>query len=265
MMKDAALVLDAAVVVAIGVAICLFGDQPAVMGSLVALAFAGRMAAWAALDLGPMGREAGFLLICTVVGAFNDWNTVDGHGVYAYALPAEAPHISSIPLWMLAYWGLILRFVATLGASERLGPLSGRRPPWRLGVMLLLVVLTRQGIYRFSLDPWLSWLPFAAAALVWIVVLRPDAHDRRLGALALAVGTGAEVALIQIGGLHHYELGIVGGVPLWIILWWPMATLVWKEVAYALTSMPGSPLSVRPITSAVSTPAPLRPATSSSA
>lgn len=52
--------------------------------------------------------------------------------------------------------------------------------------------------------------------------------------LVLALGAIVEVAYIQGGGLHRYHLGWIGGVPLWIALWWPLAVLVWGDLARRL-------------------------------
>ncbi len=260
---DRALALDAAVVVAVSVAICVATDQLLFMSIFVPTVLVVRLVVWRQLRLGPMAPEVALLLICTLLGAFNDWNTVDRHGVYEYLAPTYGHGISSIPLWMLLFWGLILRFVASLAWSARLGVAPAHRKPVRLLLILALVLATRQGIYRWYDDPWLSWLPFAAAGVMWWVALKPDAHDRRLAAAAIVVGTAIEVLYIQVGGLHRYGLGIVGGVPLWIVLWWPMAVLVWKEVVgYGATLMPTSPATTSPTTDATSTPAACSPATS---
>lgn len=269
---DRVLVLDGAVVGLVSVAICVAADRLLFMSVFVPLVLLARLVAWKRLRLGPILPELAFLLICTLIGAFNDWNTVDRHGVYEYTVPVYQHAISSIPLWMLLYWGLILRFIASLAWSARLGPTPARRHPARLLIMLALVLATRQAIFRWYDDPWLSWLPFAAAGLAWWHLLKPDAHDRRLAALAIVAGTATEAIYIQIGGLHHYGLGVLGGVPLWIILWWPIAVLVWKElVGYRpvawprSTPIPTSPGTTAPMTSATSTPAARSPSTRESA
>ncbi len=162
--------------------------------------------------------------------------------VYAYTVPTWIPVPGAPPVWMLLFWGLILRFVASLAAWPGLGPSDHRRSgvglpghrldsaATRLALMGALVLATRQACFRWFDDPLGSWLPFALAAALWVALIGLDAHDRRLAGLALTLGTLTEVAYIQLGGLHRYEIGVVGGVPLWIVLWWPIAVLVWKEI-----------------------------------
>ncbi len=248
---SARVLVDGLIVGSIGVAICLAGQHLAFMTGLVALAFVFRVLLAPQLG-GSMGRELALLGICTAVGAANDWNTVVLHDVYSYDVPSALPVHGAIPVWMLLYWGLILRFVSSLGRWPALGPegpadqvgLPGRRwihPVGRLGVQLVLVLATRQAIYRFFDDPVLSWLPFAGAAVLWWLLLGLSAHDSRLALLAVTVGTASEAALITVGGLHRYELGLIGGVPLWIILWWPLAVLVWKDIGGRIeTALQGS-------------------------
>jgi hypothetical protein len=80
----------------------------------------------------------------------------------------------------------------------------------------------------------LSWLPFAAALVIYVLVFRLGPHERVLLALAAIVGPLVEILFIQVGGLHRYHLGWFGGVPLWIILWWMLAVLVWDDVSARL-------------------------------
>jgi hypothetical protein len=241
--QGADVLADGAAIGLVSAGICLYSHEPAVMLVLVLLAFAARTVLWRLRHPGrPLGRELGFLALCTVLGAFNDWSTVDRHGVYEYTVPHELPQISTIPLWMLLYWGLILRFLATLCASRLGSALPVRRDEVRLGPRVLvngrlkvllelgLVLLTRQAIYAFGSDPVLSWAPFLAAALVHRALFGWDRHDRRLALLAATVGTAVEVLYIQAGGLHRYALGWFGGVPLWIVLWWALALLIWKDL-----------------------------------
>lgn len=236
---DRVLKVDAACVLAVGAVACVVADRLLLMSVLVPAVIGLRFVVLRRLPLAP---ELGFFGICTLVGAANDWNTVVVHDVYAYDVATWLPFDGAIPVWMLLFWGLILRLVASLarwsrwgatsGPSARVG-LPGRRAehPWvRLAVQLALVVATRQAIYRWFEDPLLSWLPFAGAALAWWLLLGFDRRELGLAALALTLGTAAEAALISVGGLHTYALGLVGGVPLWIILWWPLAVLIWKDV-----------------------------------
>lgn len=103
--------------------------------------------------------------------------------------------------------------------------------PLKLTVELVLVFATRQLLYRYYLDPLLSWAPFAAALLVYVALFRPSGHERILMALAAVVGPAVEIAFIRAGHLHHYHLGWLGGVPLWIVLWWVLAVLIWNDVS----------------------------------
>ncbi|MFO0546917.1 MAG: hypothetical protein U0271_00950 [Polyangiaceae bacterium] len=241
-----AVLIDAAAVTTIAVAACAAASNTTLMSAVTALVFAARMAIWAYArrEFAPPGRgrslgfEAAFLGVCLVLGALNDWNTVVRHRVYSYGVPSDLLPWSTIPAWMLAYWGLILRFVATLGlhygaAARPVRDTSALRdnPYFRIGLLLVMVVATRQSIYRLYLDPWLSWLPFAAALAVHALVLEWGPAERRLALLAAIVGPVAESALIQLGGLHHYALGWLGGVPVWIALWWVLAVLVWTELS----------------------------------
>ncbi len=228
MTGDRAFALDAASIALASTAICAAAQHLAFMTAVIVLLFAIRTVLWLLLprrerDTGAAG-EIVLLGICTLLGAANDLQSVVVHRVYDYYLPV------SIPLWMLLYWGLILRFVLTLFAWRRLSLPQAPRSLPLLGLELALVVATRQAIYRLFLDPWLSWLPFAAALVIAAVALRPTRRELVvLGVFALG-GTATEVAYIQLGGLHRYHLGWIGGVPLWIALWWPLAALVWADV-----------------------------------
>ncbi len=235
---DRAFLVDAGTIVAGSVAICLASDQLALMTALVPALLVVRFLLWR----GPLGPELLFFGVCLALGAFNDWNSVVRHRIYDYAVPVYWPELTTIPVWMLLFWGMILRFFATLAGWERLEPGEVRdevylgrrvvRSPWlKVGVLLGIIAVTRQLIYRNFDDPILSWLPFAAALLVYAVLLRPDRHDRRLVVIFLLGGPAVEVLYIQVAGLHQYSLGWLGGVPLWIALWWVLAVLVWKDLA----------------------------------
>jgi hypothetical protein len=245
MTTDAELGVDAAVIVVASVAIAGWSFSLALMTALVPSLLLARMLAWAwarratARDL---AGEAAFLALCTALGGFNDWSSVVRHRIYDYTVPHYVSW-STIPVWMLLFWGLILRFLATLARWHRLDPpprpadtlrLGGRtwRQPWlRVAALLVLVAVTRQTIYRFYIDPWLSWLPFAGAAALFWLLFGVTRHDRRLALVMLVVGPLVEVLYIQVGGLHRYHLGWLGGVPLWIALWWVIAVLVWKDLS----------------------------------
>lgn len=239
-----ALAIDLASVALVGAAACIDAHDTARMTAVVAVTYVGRLAAWSRLAPGdrplPMWAEVPFLALCAVVGGFNDWNTVDRHHVYSYGVPSDLSPLSSIPLWMLAYWGLILRLVSTLGLFSGLGEpgpdgavrgLSGQRPWLRLALMLAMVALTRQAIYRLWADPLWSWLPFAGALLLHPALFRWGPRERRLALISATAGPVAEALLIKVGGLHQYALGWLLGVPVWIALWWVVAVLIWAELS----------------------------------
>jgi hypothetical protein len=249
---DREVLVDGAAVATGSVAICLWADHLPLMTALVPVLLVVRTWVWqraVARHRREIWSELAFLLICVAVGGFNDWNTVVRHQVYEYTVPVFFPEATTIPWWMLLFWGLVLRLVASLAAWSRLGlaPISSGegRPrggsdrrarglqsaPLRLGVILALLLLTRQSIFRFFDDPLLSWLPFLAAGLVWWGLLGLSRAETRLIGLTLVVGPLVEILYIQLGGLHRYRLGWVGGVPLWIVLWWPLAVLTWRELA----------------------------------
>jgi len=224
------LVVDGAAIAIVSVAICLFAHELVFMTALVPVVVLLRMVAFARWVRPPwgMGRELAALAACTLLGAFNDWSSVDRHMIYDYGVP-HFTELSSIPIWMLIFWGVVIRFM---------GSLAGLSPPRRQGVAarlavgLLLVVITRQAIYRLYLDPILSWLPFALALGCYLLLFRAGVREARLVAIAMLGGTAVEVLYINVGGLHSYHLGLVGGVPLWIMLWWPLALLVLGDLVY---------------------------------
>jgi hypothetical protein len=141
---------------------------------------------------------------------------------------------------------MVLRSLASLASWVGLGP-SGPRDqlgPWKSGTakvvfLLILVLCTRQLIYRTYLHEVASWLPFALALLVAAACCGVDAHERRLMLLMATGGPLIEVLYIHVGGLHSYHLGWLMGVPLWIALWWVLGIWVWKEVSgRVLRSLP---------------------------
>ncbi|MBS1150475.1 MAG: hypothetical protein H6Q89_2173 [Myxococcaceae bacterium] len=246
----AELAIDGAAIVAVSVGICTFSHQIPAMTALVVAAWFARTVAWSRLrPRHGLGTELAFSAIATGVGAFNDWNSVDGHRIYDYAVPTDLAGVSSLPLWMLLYWGLILRFLATLALCEcfgsdpsprplvRVGPFNSSQPWVKIAAQLALVVATRQAIYRAYLDPVLSWLPFLAAGAVHFAIFGWDHRERRLVALALVIGPLVEILYIQVGGLHRYHLGWLGGVPLWIVLWWAVSLLIWRDLAPRLLAL----------------------------
>lgn len=243
---DAEVVIDFAAIVAASVAIGVAANELVLMSLLVPAIVVARMVAWT--RFGSPGRaglraELVFFAVATLLGGFNDWNSVVYHRIYDYDVPVFWPEVSSIPFWMLLLWGMILRFLLTLALWRRLGtpatPPTELRlgwrvftaPPWlKVSSLLVLVVLTRQSIYHCYADPLWSWIPFLLAGLVYVALFGLPRDDLRLCAFMAVAGPAIEVLYIQVGGLHHYELGWLGGVPLWIALWWLVAVLVWKDV-----------------------------------
>jgi hypothetical protein len=235
-----AMAVDAAAILVVSVAISLACQQLVLMTVLVPSVLALRLIGWAFLPAPDrnhsLGVEIAFFAACTALGAFNDWNSVVNHQIYDYAVPHFFPNFSTIPIWMLLYWGMILRFLASLctwqglgatPARNRIGPVTSSAG--KLALMLLLVLVTRQFIYRFYLEELISWLPFAAALVLHVALFGLDQHERRLIVLMAVGGTAIEGLYIQVGGLHSYHLDWIVGVPLWITLWWVLGILVWKE------------------------------------
>lgn len=225
MSGDRNLAADLGGVALVGVAVLVAADHPAVMWAAV---LAGTMLASALRRDGAAG--VAFLGVCAVLGASNDWNSVTNHRIYDYTVALEAPALSLVPLWMLAFWGLVLRTTADLYSWDRLALGTPTLGPVGVGVLIALVLATRQAIYVWFLDPVWSWAPFAAALAV-AAMLGLGAR-RWLVALAVGViGTAVEAVFIRSGGLHAYHLGVFGGVPVWISLWWVLGGLAWSEVA----------------------------------
>jgi len=247
---DRAFWLDAGTIGITSVAICLASDRLDLMTALVPSLLALRLILWTRLPRAERGlthrAELVLLLVCTLLGALNDWNSVVRHEIYEYRVPTYFPEHSTIPLWMLLYWGMILRFVTSMSLWRRLRPPVAPtnevflgpvvlRSPWRkIAVELLIVVFTRQAIYQTHEDPVLSWLPFAIGLVLFWMLLRPGRHDRRLALAFVLGGPLVELAYIHLGGLHHYHLGWIAGVPLWIVLWWALAVLIWKDLSTRL-------------------------------
>jgi hypothetical protein len=247
---DRAFWLDAGTIGTLSVAICLASDQLAFMTALVPSVLTLRLLVWSRLPPAERGltfrAEVVLLLVCTLLGAANDWNSVVRHHVYDYRVPCYFPEVSTIPVWMLLYWGMILRFVTSMALWQRLRPPDTPandlslgpvvlRSPWRkVTVELLIVAFTRQAIYRTHEDPLLSWLPFAIGLALFWMLLRAGRHDRTLALIFVIGGPLVEIAYIHLGNLHHYHLGWIAGVPLWIVLWWALAVLIWKDLSARL-------------------------------
>ena len=253
--------IDAAVIVSISIAIFLASNKLIFMTILVPSIIMCRMVvlAMVAREEGvSMRAEVLFLALCTVLGAYNDWNSVCNKKIYEYTVP-HFFRFSSIPVWMLIYWGMILRFIARLARWSALGPerqvsnvigINGLRidsPYTRIAAEVGIIAATRQAIYRFYLDPFLSWLPFFIALVVFFLFFDPRRHDLKLLCIAFMAGPAVEILYIKVGHLHHYYLGWIGGVPLWIVLWWLLAILIWKDLAFRIEKRMRAILSIGPL------------------
>ena len=242
-------VVDGAVLAAGLLAIAVLAQHVLVMSALIPALVVLRMLLWVRVARpARLGPELRFLAVCTVLGATNDWLSVVHHRVYDYTVPVLFPALTTIPVWMLVFWGLILRAMASVAHALVPGPPAdtvglGRarrhHPAARIALLLLLVVATRQAIYRLYAHPVLSWLPFALALAVYAGVLGVDRARARLLAVTLAVGPAVEALTIHTSGLHRYHLGWLAGVPLWIVLWWALAILAWADLAPRLRAWLG--------------------------
>lgn len=240
--------IDAAVIGLVSAAICLASQRWLLMTILVPAVLVVRLVLLAALARRfsvNLKAELLFFAICTLLGAFNDWNSVVNHRIYDYTVPHRVA-FSTIPIWMLLFWGMILRFIARLARWGSLGPPGTSEDRLGLGrfhlrsaglrviAMLGLVLATRQAIYRLYLDPIWSWVPFLVALLIYLACFWPTRHDLKLLGLFMVGGPVIEVLYIQVGGLHRYHLGWIAGVPVWIALWWLVIVLIWKDLAFRL-------------------------------
>ena len=244
--SDRGFATDVFCVMVISVGICLWSQEPGAMTLLVCATLGLRLWLFSRIprkerDLS-VAAELLFFGLCTLLGAANDWNSVTRHRIYDYTTPVYFPELSQVPIWMLLYWGLILRLVSSLfrWTRLRLPPLSnavhlGRTPRHssvlRIGLLLCLVLITRQTIYRLYLDPVLSWLPFLVGIGCWLLLVRPSARQLTVLAVFGSVGPAVEVLYIQVGRLHAYHLGVLWGVPVWIALWWILSAAIWGELS----------------------------------
>lgn len=250
---DRALGVDASAIVIVSIAICTASHELAWMTLLVPAVIGLRFLAWTRLPRSSRGHglgvEIGLFAIGLLLGAANDWNSVMRHRIYEYTVPHYWPALTTIPLWMLLYWGMIVRFVISVCRWRRLGPpalpqdrvLGASQPrAWlKVALQLVLLLATRQAIYRLHGHPVWSWLPFVVALVVWLVLLHPTQHDLRLLGLVAIGGPGIEVLYIQVGHLHRYALGWLAGVPLWIALWWLLAIVVLNDLSARLLQWAG--------------------------
>lgn len=242
---DRAVAIDVAAVVIVSAVLCATRSASHWMVVVVPVVMVLRMVWWSSLprrERGPLSLELVFFTLCIVLGGFNDWNSVHRHRIYDYTAELEFPALSLVPVWMLFFWGMILRLVVTVGRWRRLGGWSRvvehvglrpheRRPGLVLAIELVIVVATRQAIYVAYDHPLWSWLPFALGLAAYLALLRPPAAAGRLMLVAAVIGPLVEVLYIQVGHLHRYPLGWIGGVPLWIVLWWVLAIPIWVDVS----------------------------------
>lgn len=244
--EDRAVAIDLGAMAVVGIAICVASHRLPFMTALVVVAFVARTVLACTVGGRSARVEVPFVLLCAAIGGGNDWNTVVRHGVYDYAVPTDLPGLSTIPMWMLLYWGIVLRAIASLATFRRLGDATAPegRGAFRVLAQLAIVLATRQAIYRLWAHPLWSWLPFAAGLIVYAIALRPHQRARRLALIALLVGPPVEMAFIHLGGLHRYSLGWLGGVPLWIALWWALGVLVWSDLAPRLQAVMGDAAAV---------------------
>jgi hypothetical protein len=247
-----AVLVDLAAVGAVSVAIALAADQLSLMTVLVPTVVLARFLAWARLPIDQREHrlrvEVAFFAVCTAIGAFNDWSSVVRYRIYDYTVPYDL-EISTIPLWMLLFWGMILRFVATLARWSRLHPLvcsddrlvglapRSVRPGVRVVALVAFVLITRAGIYRWYDEPIWSWLPFAVALVVYPLLFPIGRGDLALAGLAVVAGPLIEILYIGVGGLHRYHQGVLAGVPVWIVLWWALIVPIWRDLSFRITSL----------------------------
>lgn len=239
--------LDLIFVSTISLLIAFAADQLNFMTMVVPTLMWVRLGLWSRLPSSQQRHsiraEIIFFLICILLGGFNDWNSVVNKQIYDYTVPVYFPEFSTIPIWMLLYWGMILRFMVSLfripdmlplkSADNRLfGPAPISVPWWlRVSILLIFVLVTRQAIYHWYMDPLLSWIPFAAAIVIYPLLFPSGKAELRLGFLALVVGPLVEALYIKVGGLHMYHHPVLGGVPLWIMLWWILIIPIWRDLS----------------------------------
>lgn len=247
MIGNMAFLLDAVTIVIVSIAILVAANGLGFMTLFVPWILFLRVVAYHFLPdaekLWPAWVEALAVLGCAVLGGFNDWNSVVNHRIYDYTVTVTYPELTTIPGWMLLFWGMILRFFFTLGRWRRLDPPAaprntvwlGRRfeSPWlKVGLELALILATRQAIYRLYDDPLWSWIPFALAIGAYAVLFRPIKQEWTILAVMLVGGPIVEALYIQVGGLHRYHHGVFFGVPVWICLWWALAALIWSDLSF---------------------------------
>lgn len=239
--------IDAVAVLIISFAFCLAGDRLVFMTLLVPAVIFLRF-----LFLAGLGREAIdlkaeiiFYLICTIIGIVNDLNSVIQHELYHYSLPRFSASIPT-PIWMLLFWGLILRSLARFSRWQALNPPQHISNEIGIGrhVMsngcakvifeIILVLLSRQAIYKTYTHPVFSWLPLTIILFIAIGTLKLSRHDWKILSIFAIFGPITEIIYIQVGHLHVYQLGWIAGAPIWIFLWWIIVMLIWKDFAFRI-------------------------------
>lgn len=118
-----------------------------------------------------------------------------------------------------------------------IGPWKASSGAAKVAGELAIVFATRQAIYRYYLDPVLSWVPFLAALVLFFIVFKINRHDWKFLVLVAVAGSAVEILYIQVGHLHRYHIGWIGGVPLWIVLWWCLGALIWKDISFRIERM----------------------------
>lgn len=246
--SDFLFILDALAIAVVSAAICLASRRLLFMTAFVPLVLIARMlivAAVARRENVNLRAEFAFAAVCTALGAFNDYNSVCIQKIYNYTVP-HFFDFSTIPVWMLLFWGMILRFLSRLARWRGLDPAAAPSDEVRLGArrtqsgavkiaaQLAIVLVTRWSIFRHFEHPLLSWLPFLIGLAVFAHLFRLTRHDLKLAGLALGGGPLIEILYIRVGHLHAYRLGWIGGAPLWIVLWWLLSILIWKDLGFRI-------------------------------
>ncbi|MBT3981774.1 MAG: hypothetical protein HOE90_10500 [Bacteriovoracaceae bacterium] len=246
------LLVDTFVIVAISILICFFSKKLLLMSIVVPLILAVRLI-YTLIRFDEKKQEIILYTICTILGAFNDWNSVVGKGVYDYHAPVYFPEFSTIPIWMLLYWGMILRYMAAvawwpglgkdveLKNEVHLGSKVWKSTPTKIILQLAIVFVTRQFIYHYYLDSVLSFAPFVVALILYSLIFRPNKREIKLGLLCISLGTVVEILYIGAGDLHYYHHGILFGVPIWISLWWSLSVIIWKDIYKLIEQKISSP------------------------
>ncbi len=243
------MLIDTVVIVIVSIAISVASNRLVFMSFFVPAIIISRMILLYLLqkeEAVNFKAEVVFLLICILLGGFNDWNSVCNKKIYDYSVPVFFESFSTIPLWMLLFWGMILRYFARLARWQRLNPPDSLMDKigigstyvennyFKIGAELILVLVTRQFIYRNYLDPIWSWLPFAAAIIIFMLFFYPTRHDFLLLIIFVIGGPLIEILYIKVGHLHYYHLGWIFGIPLWLALWWMLIIIIWKDISLRL-------------------------------